>query len=393
VLDDYDWHYRFAADGLERILPSSTYSWAPTPLSWRDATVVELCWGVAAAPLPSRVCHELELSLWNGASTDASGWLVPEIDTLAVYLLFQAARDPSRRRERLRQLAEWSPGADWERIEQIAARVGVRGAFQWFVDPERRSRPPIDGVASRTTWRIGSFLTARVRPRRVGRSLAGEVGFGTSRALCRFGGIELLAGPGAFVPEVPSERLVTLALEVLEPFPAPVVAEPGTGCGAISLAIADGHPGAEVHAVEKYGPALRWARRNVRRLQQARVHLHRGSLLDPLPQSLAGRVALVVANLPYVPGSVWGAKGRFAREAIRGHGDDGLDLYRRLVRQAASFLQPGGYLILEMGPYQVDAFRTEVGALGYRIERVEPEILGAVVVVSRLEDGASDPAQ
>jgi release factor glutamine methyltransferase len=289
--------------------------------------------------------------------------------------------------------------ASWKKTEQVAARCKLNDALKWAASEVRQSPgrrgtgqtpipPPTDRVTLRMAWRVGSFLATHVPPRRLGQLFSGTVGFGSSPARCRFGGVEILAGPGAFVPEMPSERLAKLALGILSYFPEPVGVEPGTGCGAISLAIAAGHPGASIHAIEKYRPALRWAKRNARRQQQKRVHLHRGSLLDPLPQLLVGRVALIVANLPYVPSEVWAAKGRFVRQTIRGQGDDGLGLYRRLVRQALSFLQPGGYLVLEMGPYQVDAFRSDVTPLGYSIERVEPEILGAVVVIARLEDVA-----
>jgi release factor glutamine methyltransferase len=320
-----------------------------------------------------------------------------------VYLAFQAARDSSRRAERLLHLCECLSEASWQRIEQIAAAAGVRSALKWAVGEVRRSSeqgagtqrpgsPPVDHLVLRGAWNAAAFLGAGVRPRWWGQRISGTVGFGTSSVLCRFGGTEIVAGPGAFVPEVTSERLVELALEVLEPFTDPVVVEPGTGSGAIALAIAERHPGASVYAIEKYRPAFRWARRNARSLGCKRVHLHRGSLLDPLPQSLRGRVALVVANLPYVPSAVWAAKGRFVRQAIRGQGIDGLDLYRRLVRQSASFLQPNGHLVLEMGPYQVDTFRSEASSLGYSIERVEPEVLGAVVVIARLggSGGSSD---
>jgi release factor glutamine methyltransferase len=102
---------------------------------------------------------------------------------------------------------------------------------------------------------------------------------------------------------------------------------------------------------------------------------------------------VVVANLPYVPSRVWGAKGRFVQQSVRGQGDDGLGLYRRLARQARPFLRPGGRLILEMGPYQIDAFRSEAASLGYAIEDVQPEMLGAVVVTARRGDpgGSSRP--
>ncbi len=163
----------------------------------------------------------------------------------------------------------------------------------------------------------------------------------------------------------------------------------GTGSGAIAIAVAARHPEATVHAVEKHGPALRWAKENARR--QGRVRVHRGSLLDPVPKSARGRVAVIVANLPYVPDRIWPGNGRFVKQSVRGQDGDGLGLYRRLVRQARPFLRPGGRLILEMGPYQVDAFRSDVTALGYLVEDVQPEILGAVVVTARLGNPAGAP--
>ena len=162
--------------------------------------------------------------------------------------------------------------------------------------------------------------------------------------------------------------------------------ETGSGCGAIAFAVASGHSSVRVHAVEKFGPAHRWAKRNRRRLGLDRVRLYRGSVLDPLPDDLVGRVSVVVANLPYVPVTVWSRDNRVARQAVRGVDEDGLGLYRQLVRAARSLLTPEGRLILEMGPYQVDAFRADVTALGYTIERVEPPVSEATVVTARLRD-------
>ena len=393
VLEDLDWNYQLGGPAAWRSHPVARYSWASAPFLWRQAPAVDLLWGIATSPLPLGAFRELERLLWQGASDHTSGWALPNVESLAVYLALQAARGGASREERLRHLADCLSVGIRERAERNAARCGVRGAFDASLVALERSacamaggaRPPYDRAILRAAWKAGSLLGARALPRRLRPWISRSVGFGASPVRCRFAGVEVLAGPGAFVPEQPSGRLVELASKALAGQRAPVVLEPGTGSGAISIAVAARHPEAIVHAVEKYGPALRWARRNARGWR-GRVVVHRGSLLDPVPEGVRGRVAVIVANLPYVPGRVWGAKGKFVRESVRGLDEDGLGLYRTLARQALRFLQPGGRLVLEMGPYQVEAFRSDATSVGYVIEDVQPEILGAVVVTARLGD-------
>jgi release factor glutamine methyltransferase len=398
ALEERDWNYQLGSPATWRTHPVVAYSWAEAPYLWRQAPAVELSWGITASPLPLGAFGELERLLWQGASDHPSGWALPDAASLAVYLALQAARGGPRKEERIRHLADCLSDATWERADRTAARCGIRRAFRAAAAelPQaggvtgRDARSPYDRTVLRAAWSAGSVLGARAFPRRLRPWISRSVGFGGSPVRCRFAGVEVLAGPGAFVPELPSRRLVELASKELAGRRAPVVVEPGAGSGAISLAIAARHPEATVHAVEKHRAAYRWAKRNARR--QGRVRVHRGSLLDPVPKSFLGRVDVIVANLPYVPSRVWGGKGRFVRESVRGHDDDGLGLYRRLTRQARPFLRPGGSLILEMGPYQVGTFRSEASSLGYTIDDVQPELLGAVVVTARLPAGASSEA-
>jgi HemK-like putative methylase len=342
---------------------------------------------------PSRAFAALERTLWEGASAGPLGYAEPDPESLALFLALQASRDGYRREERLRHLSDCLSLASLERTERLADRCGIRATLRWAVGEANRGAagegwgdgapvPPPDGATLRAVWRVGRYLTRHAYPRRLRPLISGIPRLGGAVVRCRFSGVEVLAGPGIFVPEMTSERLVAASLDCLAAQENPIVVEAGTGCGAIALAVAAGHPGARVHAVEKFGPALGWARRNRRRLGQARVRLYRGSLLDPLPGDLAGRVGVVVANLPYVPATVWPDQGRLAKHAVRGQDEDGLGLYRRLLDQARTFLKPEGRIILEMGPYQVDAFRADARARGYAIERVEPPVAGAVVVTA-----------
>jgi release factor glutamine methyltransferase len=172
--------------------------------------------------------------------------------------------------------------------------------------------------------------------------------------------------PGVFVPTPDAGLFVDLALDRLRRVARPIVVEVGTGCGAIALAVAAARPEAEVHGTELFASAVGWARRNARRLRLDAVRFHHGSLLEPLPRGLAGRVDVMVAKLPFYPAGRYAPIGSVPRGTIQGAGESGLDLVRSLAVDAARFLRPGGLLVLQMFAWQWEAFAVELAGLGYR---------------------------
>lgn len=133
------------------------------------------------------------------------------------------------------------------------------------------------------------------------------------------------------------------------------VAEVGVGSGAVSLAIAHRRRDVKVIAIDASPAALEVARKNAERLNLS-VEFHHGDLLSPLPAS--GRLELIVANLPYIPtAEIAGLSPEVRSEpyqALDG-GPDGLDIIRRLVKQAGAYLAPGGSILLEVGDGQAPA--------------------------------------
>lgn len=169
-----------------------------------------------------------------------------------------------------------------------------------------------------------------------------------------FYGLELETTPAALIPRAETELLVEEVLSVLtaggkraEPW---LVADVGTGNGAVAVALATHLPAATVHAVEVSAEALALARRNAdRHGVTERIHFHRGDLLDPLPEP----VDAIAANLPYVRSADWEAlppeiRDHEPRAALDG-GPTGLREVERLLRQAPDFLRPGGVLAAEIG--------------------------------------------
>ncbi len=164
----------------------------------------------------------------------------------------------------------------------------------------------------------------------------------------------------------------------LEVGPAePVVADLGTGSGAIALAIAQEVPRARVHAVEAHPLARQWAERNVVRCAAAaphttgRVTLHGEDFASALP-GLDGAVDLVISNPPYIPAGSWVPPevGEYDPATALWGGEDGLDSIRVIERAARRLLRGGGLVAVEHGAPQGAAvywvFAEEQGWRGTR---------------------------
>lgn len=122
----------------------------------------------------------------------------------------------------------------------------------------------------------------------------------------------------------------------------------GSGCLAILTALA--FPGAHVDAVDLSPDALDVAARNVTDYElEDRVRLVHSDLFS----GLAGRrYDLIISNPPYVNAKSMAAlpaEYRHEPEMALASGPDGLDLVRRMLREARSHLNPGGLLIVEIG--------------------------------------------
>lgn len=180
----------------------------------------------------------------------------------------------------------------------------------------------------------------------------------------------LEVGPGVLVPRPETELVAEWAIDALMqvPNPSPLAVDLGTGTGALALALANEVPHSRVVAVEKYEPALVWARRNIEMFGDGRVSLVTSDAETALPE-LDGTVDVVVTNPPYIPDSE-----RPTDEEVIGYdpasalfgGDDGLRDIRTFIATAARLLRPGGVLVLEHGDGQGEAVRAIAIEHGFR---------------------------
>jgi release factor glutamine methyltransferase len=208
-----------------------------------------------------------------------------------------------------------------------------------------------------------------------------------------FCGLRIAVDPTVFVPRRRTEFLVGQAAPLVHgpaappppatPHPPAIVVDLCCGSGALGAALAAAAEGVELHAADIDPTAVRCARRNVAAFGG---QVHEGDLYQALPAALRGRVAVLLANVPYVPTGEVGllppeAREHEARAALDG-GPDGLDILRRVTALAPSWLAPGGHLLFETSERQAPQ-AVDIAARSGLVPRVASSAeLGATVVIA-----------
>jgi release factor glutamine methyltransferase len=194
--------------------------------------------------------------------------------------------------------------------------------------------------------------------------------------------LDLLVGPGVFVPRPETELLAGWAIdrarEVAERTgEPPVVVDLCAGSGAVGLSIVDEVPEARVHAVELDPAAHAWAERNA---EGGRLDLRLGDMADAFPD-LDGTVDVVTCNPPYIPLEAYESVAPEARDhdpaLALWSGDDGLEAIRVLEATAARLLRPGGWVGSEHADVQGESAPAVFAATGrWREVRDHPDLAG-----------------
>jgi release factor glutamine methyltransferase len=166
-----------------------------------------------------------------------------------------------------------------------------------------------------------------------------------------FYGLDFYVDRRVLIPRPESELLVEKAVCLARDHPVSIIADIGTGCGALAISLALSLPETRIYATDISAPALEVARLNCRRHGTLdRVRLLHGDMLDPLPEA----VDMIIANLPYVSKPELPRTGPLSFEpalALNG-GPQGVQKLARLCHQAGGRLRPGGHLLLEIGQGQ-----------------------------------------
>lgn len=206
---------------------------------------------------------------------------------------------------------------------------------------ERPSLLGADTVSHEESLQFDRLIARRLQ-REPLQHILGRVGFHA---------IKLETDKRALIPRADSETVVELALDYLPGDSAAVIADLGTGSGALLAAMLAQRPNCHGMAVEVSSEALSLAEENFEQLGMAdRIELFSGAWSD-WPGWRA--CDLIMSNPPYIKSDVIPSLAPEVRDydpvlALDG-GADGLAAYREIATLAASEMRTDSYLILEIG--------------------------------------------
>ncbi len=191
-----------------------------------------------------------------------------------------------------------------------------------------------------------------------------------------FYGLTFRVTQDVLIPRPETEHLVEKVIELAARFQQPRVVDVGTGSGAIAVALAHKLPHAQIAAIDICSRALTIVRENAKR-NGVDLRFILGDLLMPVAGE---KFEFVVSNPPYVPSADRATLSvevrKYEPELALFAGDDGLDVYRRLIPAAFDALTPGGFVALEIGFGQSPAITELLARVGFEQIEFVPDLQG-----------------
>ncbi|MFK8000784.1 MAG: peptide chain release factor N(5)-glutamine methyltransferase [Polyangiales bacterium] len=287
----------------------------------------------------------------------------------------------------VRKILDWmrkdleAKGVDSPRLDaelMVSAAVGL-GRMDLYLDPER----PLSEDEL-------SDIRARFRRRRGREPMAYILGYRD------FYKSRFRVTPDVLIPRGDSELLVDVGLRCLAGADAAKVVDLCTGSGCVGISIAkerlEKGKQTELTLTDISPPALEVARENAKSLM-VEVVCVLGDLFEALEED--ARFDLMTINPPYIAEpeleTLMPEVARFEPHLALVSGADGRDALRRILREAKTYLAPGGSLLVEVGMGQAPAFASALTKAGYATTRVHRDLGGIErMVEARVEAEAEE---
>lgn len=187
-----------------------------------------------------------------------------------------------------------------------------------------------------------------------------------------FWSLDFAVDPAVLIPRPETELLVERTIEALKDLTAlengcPSILDLGTGCGAIAISLAKEIPKAQIYATDISVGALRVAQVNAQKHGVSdRIRFLQGDLWDAL-NGQRTTFDTVLSNPPYIAAEAYEDLSPEIRDyeprlALDGH-EGGMHFIEKIVSEAPAFINPGGWIMLEMAPNQTDKALTQMGRI------------------------------
>jgi len=181
-----------------------------------------------------------------------------------------------------------------------------------------------------------------------------------------FWSLNFYVTPDTLIPRPETELLVESVLATYKNAKTGIrIADLGTGCGAIALALAHDQPKWQVMATDVCEQALQVAKTNAERLGIRNISFYQGNWCAALPGE---GLDVIVSNPPYIGEMEWDAYAEglaFEPRDALVSGLDGLDAIRTIIHSAKHYLKPSGHVFVEHGFLQGAQVRKIFAASGY----------------------------
>ena len=206
-----------------------------------------------------------------------------------------------------------------------------------------------------------------------------------------FYGRSFEVGPGVLIPRPETETLVDVCLDRIPAGAPQHILEVGFGSGCISITIARQRPQCRLTATDISAAAMAVASRNVQKLAVAdRVLLTSGDCLEPLLNTQE-RFDGLVSNPPYIRDderdSLQPEIAAYEPPEALFAGIDGLDVVRKIIRQASGVLRPGAFLAMELDSSQCSQVAAMLSEGGFSGTRIHPDMAGLDRIVEATFSG------
>lgn len=157
------------------------------------------------------------------------------------------------------------------------------------------------------------------------------------------------------IPRPDTENLVEEVIEIAKKTNAKKILDICTGSGAIAISLAKYLEKSEIIAVDISGKALKVAKHNAKKNEvENQITFVESDLFEKLPKE---KYDIIVSNPPYIKKEVIKTLDKEVKQepeiALDG-GEDGLDFYRKIIKEGYDYLKFKGYLCLEIGYDQKD---------------------------------------
>ncbi|MDR2965561.1 MAG: peptide chain release factor N(5)-glutamine methyltransferase [Treponema sp.] len=178
-----------------------------------------------------------------------------------------------------------------------------------------------------------------------------------------FWGLDFFVNPSVLVPRPDTEILVEAALEQIKVYKekgSARILDLCTGSGAIAIAIKHEIPELEIHAADISAEALETAKYNARQILSNNndIVFYRGDLFDALSSSSNPLLFdTIISNPPYIPTDkikTLSLQVQYEPRLALDGGQSGLDIIKRIIKEAPNYIKRGGCLIMEADPYQME---------------------------------------